>query len=121
MKKLLSTRPLVACIASTLFCSSVCLTASAQLSTNPDKFLGNITTGGSVDSGKEKFYMLWNQITPENESKWSSVQGSSKTTWTWGGVDNCVNYAKSHNFPFKFHTVENLVFLFSFGNSSCIF
>lgn len=80
------------------------LQASAQLSTNPDKFLGNITTGYQVDYGKEKYYTLWNQITPENESKWSSVQGSSSTSWNWGGVDNCVNYAKKYNFPFKFHT-----------------
>ena len=80
------------------------LQANAQLSKNPDKFLGNITTSGQVDYGKEKYYTLWNQITPENESKWSSVQGSSQTSWNWGGVDNCVNYAKNHNFPFKFHT-----------------
>ena len=104
MKKLLSARPLVACIARTLICLAICVTANAQLSTNPDKFLGNITTGGSVDSGSEKFYTLWNQITPENESKWQSVQRDSKTQWSWGGVDNCVNYAKNHKFPFKFHT-----------------
>ena len=101
MKKLLSTRPLVACIASTLFCSSVCLTSSAQLSTNPDKFLGNITTRYQVDYGKEKYYTLWNQITPENESKWGSVEGS-RGNYSWG-CDNIFNYAKSHNFPFKFH------------------
>ena len=27
------------------------MTASAQLSTNPDKFLGNITTRGQVEAG----------------------------------------------------------------------
>ena len=43
--------------------------AKAQLSTNPDKFLGNITTSGQVDFGNEKFYQLWNQITGENESR----------------------------------------------------
>ena len=75
----------------------------AQLSTNPDKFLGNITTRGQVNGAGVEFASLWNQITPENETKWQSVQGSNKTSWTWGGADNCVNYAKSHNFPFKFH------------------
>ena len=77
----------------------------AQLSSNPDKFLGNITTRGQVDYGNQAFSTLWNQITPENESKWSSVQGWGRNSWNWGGCDNCVNYAKNHNFPFKFHTL----------------
>ncbi|MBO4800316.1 MAG: endo-1,4-beta-xylanase [Bacteroidaceae bacterium] len=83
----------------------LCLTASraaAQLSTNPDKFLGNITTSGKVDYGSEMFYTLWNQITPENESKWSSVEGSRRGSFYWG-CDDAFNYAKRHNFPFKFH------------------
>lgn len=77
-------------------------TANAQLATNPDKFLGNITTRGSVNGGGIEFATLWNQITPENESKWSSVEGT-KGSYQFGGVDNCVNYAKSHHFPFKYH------------------
>ncbi len=76
--------------------------ASAQLSTNPDKFLGNITTSYQVDYGSEKFYTLWNQITPENESKWSSIEGSRRGSFNWGS-DAAYNYAKLHNFPFKFH------------------
>lgn len=75
----------------------------AQLSTNPDKFLGNITTRGQVNGSGIEFATLWNQITPENETKWSSVQGSSRDSYSWGGADNCSNYAKNHNFPFKFH------------------
>ena len=42
--------------------------ANAQLSSNPDKFLGNITTSGQVDFGNEKFYTLWNQITYQTMS-----------------------------------------------------
>ena len=80
-------------------------TASAQLSTNPDKFLGNITTYGQIDYGSEKYYELWNQITPENESKWESVQGGGRTSWNWTGCDNIYKYAKQHNFPMKFHTL----------------
>ena len=75
----------------------------AQLSTNPDKFLGNITTSGQVDYGAEKFYQLWNQITPENESKWSSIEGSRRGSFNWSGCDAAYNYAKQHHFPFKFH------------------
>lgn len=78
--------------------------ARAQLSSNPDKFLGNITTRGQVESGGEKYHTLWNQITPENESKWSSIEGS-RDRFNWGGCDNAYNYAKQHGFPFKFHTL----------------
>ena len=78
--------------------------AKAQLSTNPDKFLGNITTSYQVDYGREKYYTLWNQITCENESKWSSIE-PSRNSFNWGGSDNAYNYAKNHNFPFKFHTL----------------
>lgn len=88
-------------IAACLFCVKM----QAQLSTNPDKFLGNITTGGQVDYGKEKYYTLWNQLTPENESKWASIEGWSRGSFNWSGADNAVNYAKKHGFPFKFHTL----------------
>ena len=80
-----------------------CLSASAQLSSNKDKFLGNITTTYQVDYGKEKFYTLWNQITPENESKWDAIEGSRRGSFNFGGADNAYNYAKNHNFPFKYH------------------
>lgn len=75
--------------------------ANAQLSKNPDKFLGNITTRYQVDYGNESYYTLWNQITPENETKWGSVEGSRRGSFSWN--DAAYNYAKSHNFPFKFH------------------
>ncbi len=75
----------------------------AQLNSNPDKFLGNITTNGQVNGAGIEFATLWDQITPENETKWSSVQGGGQSSWTWGGADNCSNYAKNHKFPFKFH------------------
>ncbi len=86
-----------------LCCLLFSLSANAQLSSNPDKFLGNITTSGQVDYGAEKFYQLWNQITPENESKWSSIEGSRRGSFNWSGCDAAYNYAKQHHFPFKFH------------------
>ena len=82
----------------------VVMTASAQLSTNPDKFLGNITTSYNIDYGSEKFYQLWNEITPENETKWDQVEGN-RGSFNWGNVDKINSYAKLHNFPFKFHTL----------------
>ncbi len=79
------------------------ITASAQLSSNPDKFLGNITTRGQVEAGGgvASYYKLWNQITCENESKWASVEGT-RGSFNWG-CDRAFNYAKQHNFTYKFH------------------
>lgn len=83
---------------------SMCL-VHAQLSSNPNKFLGNITTGGSVNGGGIEFKTLWNQLTAENESKWQSIEGSARNSFNWGGCDNCYNYAKQNGIPFKFHTL----------------
>ena len=79
--------------------------ASAQVSSNPNKFLGNITTYGNVDAGGgiPAYYKLWNQITCENESKWSSVEGT-KGSFNWG-CDRAFNYAKQHDFTYKFHAL----------------
>ena len=79
------------------------MSAYAQLSTNPDKFLGNITTRGQVEAGGgvASYYKLWNQITCENESKWQSVEGT-RGSFNWG-CDRAFNYAQQHNFTYKFH------------------
>ena len=85
---------------------SLCpLKAKAQLSTNPDKFLGNITTRYQMDAGGgvPVFWKLWNQVTCENESKWGSVEGT-RNQYNWG-CDNAFNYAKNHNFTYKFHAL----------------
>ena len=90
-----------------MMAASLCiLPATAQLSSNPNKFLGNITTRGNVEpgGGVPKYYTLWNQITCENESKWSSVEGS-RGNFNWGGANNAFNYAKQHNFTYKFHAL----------------
>ena len=80
--------------------------ANAQISENPYKYLGNITTGYQMDAGGgvPKFYQLWNQVTCENESKWASVEGT-RGSFNWGGADNAFNYAKNHNFTYKFHAL----------------
>lgn len=75
----------------------------AQLSANIDKFLGNITTSYQVDYGDEKYYTLWNQITPENESKWGSIEGQRRGVFDFSGCDRAYKYAREHGFPFKFH------------------
>lgn len=77
------------------------MTANAQLSSNPDKFLGNITTSYQVRSD---FASLWNQITCENESKWDAIE-PQRGNFTFGNSDRAANYAKQHHFPFKYHTL----------------
>ena len=93
-------------IIAALFMGFITINANAQLSSNPDKFLGNITTGGNVEAGGgvPQFYKLWNQITCENESKWASVEGT-RGNFNWGGADNAFNYAKQHGFTHKFHAL----------------
>jgi len=88
-----------------LFMGFITINANAQLSTNPDKFLGNITTGWSSDMDHQGFIFsnYWNQVTPENATKWGSVQ-EDRSKFNWDGADKAFKYAKSNGFPFKFHT-----------------
>jgi len=78
-----------------------CICGYAQLSKNPNKFLGNITTAYSVRSD---FNNYWNQLTPENETKWASIEGT-RDVYNWTTVDKEYQYCKDHNFAFKFHTL----------------
>lgn len=63
------------------------------------KFCGNITTAGQVRSD---FITYWDQITPENEGKWGSVE-AVRNQMNWTGLDRVHDYAKQHNIPFKQH------------------
>jgi endo-1,4-beta-xylanase len=64
------------------------------------KFVGNITTGGRV---RTDFIDYWDQITPENEGKWDSVE-RNRGDMQWGGLDAVYAYAHEHDIPFKQHT-----------------
>ncbi|HET9862118.1 MAG TPA: endo-1,4-beta-xylanase, partial [Steroidobacteraceae bacterium] len=66
----------------------------------PGKFVGNITTNGQVRSD---FLQYWDQITPENEGKWGSVE-STRDVYNWSGVDRVYNFAMQNHIPFKQHT-----------------
>jgi endo-1,4-beta-xylanase len=65
----------------------------------PKKFCGNITQRGQIPSTYSQY---WDQITPENEGKWGSVEGS-QGKYNWTALDNIHSYAKQHNIPFKQH------------------
>ena len=64
------------------------------------KFIGNITTSGAVRSD---FTRYWNQITPENEGKWGSVEGT-RNVYNWAPLDRIYAYARQNNIPVKAHT-----------------
>lgn len=66
-----------------------------------EKFVGNITTGGQVRSD---FTQYWNQITPENEGKWGSVEGT-RDQYNWGPVDRIYEFARQNDIPVKAHTL----------------
>ena len=67
----------------------------------PDFFIGNITTNYEVRSD---FIQYWDQITPENEGKWGSVEGT-RDNYNWGPLDAIDDYARAHDIPVKGHTL----------------
>jgi endo-1,4-beta-xylanase len=73
--------------------------ASAQMAAGKDKFVGNVT-GNSVPSN---FNTYWNQITPENATKWGSVEGT-RNSMNWAAADAAYNHAQANGYKFKFHT-----------------
>ena len=58
---------------------------------------------------RSDFLQYWDQITPENEGKWASVE-ATRDVYNWSGLDRAYNFAKQNNIPFKQHT-------FIWGNS----
>lgn len=82
--------------------SSVAVSSSSRSSApTTRKFVGNITTSGAVRSD---FINYWNQITPENEGKWGSVEGT-RDQYNWAPLDRIYAYAREHNIPVKAHTL----------------
>src|SRR6186713_2610748 len=73
--------------------------ASVQIAAGKAKFVGNVT-GSSVPSN---FSTYWNQVTPENATKWGSVEGT-RGSMNWSGADAAYNWAQANGYKFKFHT-----------------
>ena len=90
--------PLVA--AAVLFLGLLTLQAQPPAE-GANKFLGNITSRGQVRSD---FGQYWNQITAENEHKWSSVE-RNRDQMNWGGGDAVADYAAQADVLWKFHTL----------------
>jgi endo-1,4-beta-xylanase len=53
---------------------------------------------------RDDFVDYWDQLTPENEGKWGSVEGT-RNQMNWSGLDRAHDYAKAHGIPFKQHTL----------------
>jgi len=74
--------------------------SEAQIAAGKSKFLGNITR----DSVPSNFGTYWNQVTPENATKWGSVEGT-RNVMNWAAADAAYNWAQTNGYPFKFHTL----------------
>jgi endo-1,4-beta-xylanase len=67
------------------------------------KFVGNITTGNSIDTGGMTYSKYWDQISPENAGKWGSVQSSPTSAFNWSSLDSIYAYTETNKIIFKQH------------------
>jgi len=79
--------------------AALALPAMAQMASDKAKFVGNVIGSAVPDS----YSRYWNQVTPENASKWGVVEGT-RNTLAWAGVDAAYDFAQSKGYRFKFHT-----------------
>ena len=70
----------------------------------PPKFVGNITTGNSVDTNGFVYSDHWNQLTPENAGKWGSVQRTVTSAPNYAALDALYDYTQRKGILFKEHT-----------------
>jgi len=72
------------------------------LATGKSKFVGNILSDGN--NIPNSFAKYWNQLTPGNAGKWSSVE-YTRGSYSWTQLDKMYNYAVAHGYPFKEHVL----------------
>ncbi|HTN82440.1 MAG TPA: endo-1,4-beta-xylanase [Sorangium sp.] len=70
--------------------------AGGSSSAGTGKFVGNITTNGAVRDG---FNRYWDQITPEIEGRWSSIE-TSRGVRDWSRLDAIYEYAQENDIAF---------------------
>jgi endo-1,4-beta-xylanase len=73
--------------------------ANAQIANGKSKFLGNIIANDVPGN----FSTYWNQVTPENGTKWGEVEGT-RNQMNWTAADRAYNFARANGYKFKFHT-----------------
>jgi endo-1,4-beta-xylanase len=74
--------------------------AAAQMAAGKPKFVGS-AMGSSAPAN---FGTYWNQVTPENGSKWGSVEGT-RNVMSWNQAHVAYDWAVARGFKFKFHTL----------------
>ncbi|MBN2102727.1 endo-1,4-beta-xylanase [bacterium] len=74
--------------------------AYPQLAEGHNKFLG-CCVGGEIPDTFEDY---WNQVTPENASKWGSVEWS-RDVCNWNNLDEIYEFAEDYDFPIRFHVL----------------
>jgi endo-1,4-beta-xylanase len=77
------------------------LAAHGQPARGANKFLGCVPTLGRIPAD---FNAYWNQITPEYETQWGSVEGN-RDQMDWSGADRVAGYARAAGIPWKFHSL----------------
>lgn len=77
------------------------LATQGQPAQGANKFLGCMPTLGRIPAD---FSSYWNQITPEYETQWGSVEGN-RDQMDWSGADRLAGYAKAAGIPWKFHSL----------------
>lgn len=65
-----------------------------------EKFIGNVYSNSQLPD----FAHYWNQVTPENDGKWGSVEGT-RNVMNWGPLDAAYALAKNNGFPFRMHVM----------------
>ncbi|MDZ7271218.1 MAG: endo-1,4-beta-xylanase [candidate division KSB1 bacterium] len=87
-----------------ILASSICLlvgwSAAQPLAEGKSKFLG----AASKSDVFRYFDRYFNQITPGNDGKWGSVEGT-RGSYNWTNLDKIYNYAVSKGILFKEHTL----------------
>lgn len=74
--------------------------SAAQMAQGRAAFLG-CGTSNPVWPGLGSY---WNQVTPGNDGKWGSVEGT-QNQYNWTNLDNIYNYAINRGFLFKEHNL----------------
>ena len=92
-----------------LFCASAGAFAGPCLADGAAKFVGSTTVNGPVPSD---FGTYWNQITPERQCTWQTVE-KTHGTFDFSECDIPYNWAKENKAIFKFHAL-----LWASGNPS---
>lgn len=77
------------------------VTEVINMSKSKTKWIGNIWYDGSTPT---HFADYWNQITPENATKWASCE-PQRSVYNFNTAKTMYNYCKSKGMPFKFHTL----------------